>query len=264
MNWLEEAKEAAEEVFSVLGEGWKESVYEEALAHEFRLRKIPYERQRNFEILYKGYKVGDGRADLILNPLWAGKGGKEFVLELKAVKRIRDSHIRQVQVYMISLNIDEGGVLSFGDGIVLERVSKPQKILEKGVVKPSRSRKEIETILKHAAKTVYDYFGVEFLYRERGLEIFPNAIGVELRLNGIDFSASDFPICYKYHQVETYNFNFVFKNMNVANVLYYKNEEEIDEELKRLKPLLRELKINKCYLICIPLNADDKVLLETM
>jgi hypothetical protein len=35
MNWLKEAKEAAEEVFSVLGEGWKESVYEEALAHEF-------------------------------------------------------------------------------------------------------------------------------------------------------------------------------------------------------------------------------------
>ena len=70
MDWLKEVKKASEVVLDILGEGYLEGVYEEALAHELRLRRIPYERQRNFEILYKGYKVGEGIADLILNPLW--------------------------------------------------------------------------------------------------------------------------------------------------------------------------------------------------
>ncbi|MEO0130631.1 MAG: GxxExxY protein, partial [candidate division WOR-3 bacterium] len=70
MDYLKEVKEAAGEVLRELGKGYEEKVYEEALAHELRIRKIPYERQRNFEIIYKGYKVGEGRVDLILNPLW--------------------------------------------------------------------------------------------------------------------------------------------------------------------------------------------------
>ena len=88
MDWLKEVNKAAEEVLSTIGVGYLEKVYEEALAHELRLRKIPYERQRNFEILYKGYRVGEGRTDLIINPLWSGNGGKELVLELKANKKI--------------------------------------------------------------------------------------------------------------------------------------------------------------------------------
>lgn len=100
MDWLKEVKKSAQAVLDVLGDGYNEVVYEEALAHELRLREIPYERQRNFEILYKGYKVGEVRADLIINPLWCGKGGKEIVFELKAVKKIGESHKRQAQVYI--------------------------------------------------------------------------------------------------------------------------------------------------------------------
>ena len=89
MSWLNQLKSAADEVFSVLGSGYRESVYEEALAHELRLRGIAYERQRNFEILYKGYKVSEGRVDLILNPLWAGTSKAEAVVELEqAVARL--------------------------------------------------------------------------------------------------------------------------------------------------------------------------------
>lgn len=264
MNWLKEVEKAAKEVLSVLGEGYVEDTYEEALAHELRLRKIPYERQRNFEMIYKGYRVGDGRADLIINPLWAGKGGKELVLELKAVQKIAESHKRQAQVYMSSLNIDQGAVLSFSDKILLEVVTKPKKVFDKMVAKPSKSRKELSTLLKEAADGVFKYFGVEFIYRERGLEIFPNAIGVELRLNGIDFSSGTFPICYKHHEVDCVNFNFVFANGEVANVCYYKKEEEIDETLDDLKFYLKHFKLNKGYLICIPSKEGDKVMLKTL
>ncbi|MEO0074458.1 MAG: GxxExxY protein, partial [candidate division WOR-3 bacterium] len=64
MAILETVTAAAREVLQVLGEGYPEGVYEEALAHELRLRRLPYERQRNFEVLYKGYRVGDGRVDV--------------------------------------------------------------------------------------------------------------------------------------------------------------------------------------------------------
>ena len=52
MDWLKEVKKSADAVLDVLGQGYLEGVYEEALAHESRLREIPYERQRNFEMLY--------------------------------------------------------------------------------------------------------------------------------------------------------------------------------------------------------------------
>ncbi|MEO0112126.1 MAG: GxxExxY protein, partial [candidate division WOR-3 bacterium] len=166
MDYLKEVKEAAEEVLKVLGEGYEEKVYEEALAHELRIRKIPYERQRNFEIIYKGYKVGEGRADLILNPLWCNKSGEEIVLELKKVKKISDAHRRQAQVYMISLNINKGAILSFGDEIILEEVERPKRNINSSVTQAKKSNEPISSLLKRAANEVFEYFGVEFLYRE--------------------------------------------------------------------------------------------------
>jgi len=264
VDWLNEAKKAGEEVLNVLGVGYDEKTYEEALAHELRLRNIPYERQRNFEMLYKGYKVGEGRADLILNPLWFGNGGNEIVLELKAVKKITEAHKRQAQVYMVSLNIDQGAVLSFAEPILLEVVPKPKKGFDRAVAQPSRSKKFLATILKQAARNVYDYFGVEFIYRERGLEIFPNAIAVELRLNGISFSTGSFPICYKHHKVDEFPFDFVFDRGVVANVLPYKNEDEIVENLDELKFYLRQFNLHRGYLICIPSKEGDRVLIKTV
>jgi len=263
MDLIKEIKASAEEVLSVLGEGYKENVYEEALAHELRIRNIPYERQRNFEMIYKGYKVGEGRADLILNPLWFNRKGEEIVLELKVGKKIEKSHKRQAQVYMVSLNINEGWVLSFSNKVEMEKVEKPKRGFDRSVIKPSKSRKELSKILKESAENVFNYFGTEFIYRDKGLEIFPKAIAVELRLNGIDFSTGTFPICYKFHEVDRYNFNFVFSNGEVANVCYYKDEEDIDKSLEEFKFYVDILKLRKGYLICIPSTEGERVIVTT-
>ena len=63
---------AAIEVHRQLGRGFLESVYEEALAIEFRLRSIPFARQVQFVVLYKGTPVGKGRVDFLV-------GGKVLV-----------------------------------------------------------------------------------------------------------------------------------------------------------------------------------------
>ena len=57
---------AAIEVHRHLGPGFAELVYEEALAVEFQLRVIPFERQPPLRVTYKGHRVGDGRPDFVV------------------------------------------------------------------------------------------------------------------------------------------------------------------------------------------------------
>jgi GxxExxY protein len=59
---------AAIEVHRQLGPGLLESAYEEALCHELELRNIPYERQKNQALNYKGKTLKtDYRIDLIVD-----------------------------------------------------------------------------------------------------------------------------------------------------------------------------------------------------
>ena len=51
-----------------------ESVYEEALAYEFSLRKISYERQKGIQLKYKGKDVGNHRIDFLV-------GGEVIVIK---------------------------------------------------------------------------------------------------------------------------------------------------------------------------------------
>ena len=59
------------EILNTLGHGIIEKPYENALAVEFRLRKIPFRQQPPFDIFYKGHNVGLFIPDLIvLMQLW--------------------------------------------------------------------------------------------------------------------------------------------------------------------------------------------------
>lgn len=58
---------AAIEVHRILGPGYLESVYEQALAIEFDLRNIPYTRQQPIVIEYKTKIAGESRFDFLMN-----------------------------------------------------------------------------------------------------------------------------------------------------------------------------------------------------
>jgi len=49
---------AAIEVHRILGPGLLESVYEEALCHEFHLQNVKFIRQKKVPIPFKGIKLG--------------------------------------------------------------------------------------------------------------------------------------------------------------------------------------------------------------
>ena len=56
------------DIFSELGSGFNEAVYQNALGIEFRKRNIKYLKEVNIEIYYKDHSVGLDRPDFILLP----------------------------------------------------------------------------------------------------------------------------------------------------------------------------------------------------
>ena len=94
------------EVHRVLGAGFVESVYEESLAIEFGLRKIPYERQRPIDVIYKSRVAKHFICDFIVY-------GK-IIVELKAIKEISDIEQAQVLNYLKSSELNLGLLLNFG------------------------------------------------------------------------------------------------------------------------------------------------------
>jgi len=98
-------KEASCAIYKDLGAGYNETVYEEALAVEFRERKIKYDVEKNTEIFYKGIKVGIHRLDFIVE--------KKLVVELKAQSHLMTSHVGQTRSYLKTLKLTNGILVNF-------------------------------------------------------------------------------------------------------------------------------------------------------
>jgi GxxExxY protein len=79
---------AAIEVHRHLGPGPLKSAYEAALAVEFDLRGIRYQRQVEVELRYKGALVGRGRIDFLVEQ--AG------IVDLKAISAITTADTKQM------------------------------------------------------------------------------------------------------------------------------------------------------------------------
>jgi len=96
---------SAIEVHKTIGPGYLESVYEEALCRELTLRQVPYSRQHEFVLSYKGFSVGQGRLDLLV----AGC----LVVELKAIESFSAIHQAQVISYLRAMNLNLGLLINF-------------------------------------------------------------------------------------------------------------------------------------------------------
>lgn len=98
---------AAMEVHRVLGCGFVESAYQEALSIEFQHRNIPYQREVAIEIEYKGQKLSTGyRPDFIC----FGR----VVVELKALARLGPVEDSQLMNYLKATGMPVGLLINFG------------------------------------------------------------------------------------------------------------------------------------------------------
>jgi GxxExxY protein len=88
------------EVHRILGGGLLEAVYKEALEIEFTNHNIPFEREKEFIIEYKGHTLKKRfYADFVVYD--------EIILEVKATKLLIDENIAQTLNYM---NITKSGL----------------------------------------------------------------------------------------------------------------------------------------------------------
>lgn len=83
---------AAIEVHRHLGPGHPESVYCNALDHEFELRGITAAREHFYRVMYRDRDVGEGRIDF-----WVGD---RLTVEVKAVEGLLPLHTGQVIAYL--------------------------------------------------------------------------------------------------------------------------------------------------------------------
>ncbi len=107
---------AAMHVYNVLGYGFLESVYQEALEIEFLKRGIPYEREKELKIYYEGKAMRQTyRADFVCY--------NNIIVELKAVAHLDDMHRSQIYNYLKATGYKLGLLYNFGhyDGLEYER-----------------------------------------------------------------------------------------------------------------------------------------------
>ncbi|RPH51725.1 MAG: GxxExxY protein [Desulfobacteraceae bacterium] len=93
------------EVNRVLGPGFLEKVYENALLIELRERGLKTENQVPIEVKYKGHSVGDYIADLLVE-------GK-VIIELKTVENISTLHEAQLLNYLKATGVKVGLLVNF-------------------------------------------------------------------------------------------------------------------------------------------------------
>lgn len=108
--------DAAIEVHRTLGgPGLLESLYEEALYHELKLRKVSVQAQVPIPVLYKGHTLANPmRLDLLVED--------KVIIEVKATEQEYPIHKAQVLTYLRLSKLKLGFVLNFG-----------QKFLRKGI-----------------------------------------------------------------------------------------------------------------------------------
>lgn len=107
---------AALEVHRVLGPGFLETVYEEAMAVELGLRNIPFDRQKTISVSYKGRRVGDGRLDFLVND--------SVIVELKAAEKLLPIHQAQLMSYLKATRCRLGLLINFHERLLRDGVRR--------------------------------------------------------------------------------------------------------------------------------------------
>ena len=110
--------DAAIEVHRTLGgPGLLESLYEEALSQELRLRDISLQAQVQIPVIYKGYTL---RNPMCLDLLVASK----VIVEVKATEQEQAVHRAQVLTYLRLTGLKLGLLLNFGQKLLRDGIER--------------------------------------------------------------------------------------------------------------------------------------------
>jgi GxxExxY protein len=94
------------EVHKFLGNGFQEVVYQRALAIEFGLQEVGFQREFEMPLFYKGESIGTRRVDFFIENV--------IMVEIKAVIQLEDVHLAQAINYLEAYKMEVGLLLNFG------------------------------------------------------------------------------------------------------------------------------------------------------
>ncbi|MEZ4512336.1 MAG: GxxExxY protein [Chloroflexota bacterium] len=97
-------------VHKVLGSGYLEKVYENALCFELAKQQLAAQQQVPLTVYYEGQSVGDFIADIVVEGC--------VIVEVKAVRALNQQHEAQVVNYLTTTGLEIGLLINFGSSSV--------------------------------------------------------------------------------------------------------------------------------------------------
>lgn len=98
---------ACMKIHSALGCGYKEAIYQDALAIELKNRNIAFEKEKKYKVIYEGVTLKHHFvADFVIHD--------SIIIELKASKEIINPFIAQTINYLKASNLKLGIIVNFG------------------------------------------------------------------------------------------------------------------------------------------------------
>lgn len=113
----------AMQVHRTLGNGFQEVIYQRALAIEFTLQAVSFQREMEMDLFYREQPIGSRRVDFFVE-------GKVMV-EIKAIEKLEDVHKAQAINYCEAYNISDGLLINFGS-----RSLDFKRVYDKNLVHP--------------------------------------------------------------------------------------------------------------------------------
>jgi GxxExxY protein len=107
---------AAIDVHRLIGPGFHEAAYEEALSIELIERSIQFVRQPEVDLVYKTHVIGRSRLDLLIDG--------RLIVELKAVDRLLAIHEAQLLSYLRMTNLRLGLLINFHERTLVRGVRR--------------------------------------------------------------------------------------------------------------------------------------------
>ena len=101
----------------VLRPGLLESAYEQCLAYELTLAKIPFTKEVGLPVEYKGIKLDCGyRIDFLVN--------RRLIVELESVEQLQKIHQAQLLTYMKLSGVSVGLLINFNVEILKQGIKR--------------------------------------------------------------------------------------------------------------------------------------------
>lgn len=97
----------AMKVYSALGNGFQEVIYQRALEIEMRLAGLGFSREFEMPIFYRDEQIGTRRVDFLVEG--------NISVELKAIIKLEDVHFAQAINYLEAYNLEIGLLINFGE-----------------------------------------------------------------------------------------------------------------------------------------------------